>query len=365
MLNVDLIEIKENNNDILNFCKEKSGDIVIMPAGVQSEKFSEYLKSHSVKVKCMVDNSINKQGTKINGIPVISFDDYKRISADSCIVISTNLDIEKELIQQLKENNINEYKCAVADYIGYTSEEIDNPCELILNNMNEYIALYNILEDDLSRKTLKNRLNYLITYDNKYLEEILRPAENQYFEPSIYELTSEDYFVDCGAFDGDTLGVLMENVNHNIAGYYGFEPDRGNYSKILSKVADYDNTFIYNKGVFRYDTTLKFNAFNNAGSKLGDDGNVQVEVVSLDSCLKDKKVSFIKMDIEGGESDAILGAKNIIVNQKPVLAISVYHKFNDLYELPSLIENLGVSYKYYLRHYRLRSAETILYAIPE
>jgi ribonuclease G len=63
------------------------------------------------------------------------------------------------------------------------------------------------------------------------------------------------------------------------------------------------------------------------------------------------------------EYEALLGAKNIIKEQKPVLAISVYHKFDDIYKLALLIDSFGVRYKYYLRHYTMGVAETVLYAV--
>ena len=222
-----------------------------------------------------------------------------------------------------------------------------------------------MLEDDLSKETLLKKLNYLISYNKKYLKEIVRPIGNQYFEPDIYKVTSNDYFVDCGAFDGDTLEILMLNVNNKIKGYYGFEPDDENFLKLHEKSKYCDNVKIFKKGVFKENSLLKFNNSNTSSSQISENGDTEVEVVSLDKTLKDKKVTFVKMDIEGAEYDALLGAKNLIINQKPILAISVYHNFDDLYKIPFLIESFGLKYKYYLRHYTLSSAETVLYAKEE
>jgi hypothetical protein len=71
------------------------------------------------------------------------------------------------------------------------------------------------------------------------------------------------------------------------------------------------------------------------------------------------------MDVEGAEKEALLGARKTIQNEKPALAVCVYHKFDDLYVIPDLIQSFGVKYKYYLRHYTLGLAETVLYAVPE
>lgn len=356
---------EDNKNNVLELCKKNPQNIILMPGGQQSIYLSKYLKEHSINVKFFIDNNPEKQGTIINNIPIISFEEYKKINTENFLIIATNQNFEKEIVKQLKENAIENYCCILADYLCYTVNEIDNAKELIIKNWDNYSEVYNIFEDDLSKKTLINRLNYLISYNKAYLEEIMQPPENQYFEPSIYKITSKDYFADCGAFDGDTLETLLKNTNYEISGYYGFEPDAGNYLKLKQKAATLKNINFINKGVYKEDTVLKFNSSNNSSSQISKDGNIEIKVTSLDSFLKDKKVSFIKMDIEGAEKAAILGAKNIIIEQKPVLAISVYHKFDDIYELPLLIGSFKVKYKYYLRHYTSCLSETVLYAVPE
>ena len=88
-----------------------------------------------------------------------------------------------------------------------------------------------------------------------------------------------------------------------------------------------------------------------------------VEVDALDNQSWGKDVTFIKMDVEGFESNAILGAKRILQEQQPKLAISVYHRPEDIWALPLLILDINPNYKFYLRHYSLRNTETVLYGI--
>jgi hypothetical protein len=95
---------------------------------------------------------------------------------------------------------------------------------------------------------------------------------------------------------------------------------------------------------------------------INDNGKFQIDVDSIDNIVKDK-VSFIKMDIEGAELEALRGAKNTILKYKPKLAISVYHKQDDLINIPQYILQLNEKYKLYLRHYGESTDETILYAV--
>ncbi len=82
----------------------------------------------------------------------------------------------------------------------------------------------------------------------------------------------------------------------------------------------------------------------------------------MDSAIGNEKVTFIKMDIEGAEYDALCGARKIIASQKPKLAICVYHKAEDIIEIPRLILDINPDYKFALRHYSLFDTETVLYA---
>ena len=68
------------------------------------------------------------------------------------------------------------------------------------------------------------------------------------------------------------------------------------------------------------------------------------------------------MDVEGEEYEALKGAARIIEEQKPKLAISVYHKNEDIFLIPQLLLELRKDYKFYLRHYSLVTNETVLYA---
>jgi hypothetical protein len=102
----------------------------------------------------------------------------------------------------------------------------------------------------------------------------------------------------------------------------------------------------------------------NSASRVGVDGEMVIDCIALDTEMVDKKISFIKMDIEGSELAALQGAMNIIKNQRPVLAISVYHKFFDIIEIPRFLSSLGIDCEYYLRHYTLNASETVFYAVP-
>lgn len=92
-------------------------------------------------------------------------------------------------------------------------------------------------------------------------------------------------------------------------------------------------------------------------------GNISVKADSIDNRLRGRKATFIKMDVEGSELETLKGAEKTILKYRPKLAISLYHKDEDIVTIPIFLERLGLGYKYYLRHYQTRMCETVLYAI--
>ncbi len=202
-------------------------------------------------------------------------------------------------------------------------------------------------------------------------EIILIPSDyrnntSQYFD--LFVPGEHEVFVDCGCFDASTA--------FRFAGWCGtkeydkiwcFEPDRASYeicSKVCARLA---NCHIYPYGisdrrgiaVFESDGKENSKIVNRSEKKSSD----MIETVALDEFLQDERVTFIKMDIEGAEWDALKGAAQIIKRQKPKLAISIYHKLDDIVTIPSLLLELRKDYKFYIRHYSLLTNETILYAI--
>ena len=87
-----------------------------------------------------------------------------------------------------------------------------------------------------------------------------------------------------------------------------------------------------------------------------------MQLTAIDNVVKDERVTFIKMDIEGAELKSLMGARNTIIKNHPRLAICAYHKPEDLYELPGYILSLVPEYKFLLRHYCTSQYETVLYA---
>jgi hypothetical protein len=110
--------------------------------------------------------------------------------------------------------------------------------------------------------------------------------------------------------------------------------------------------------------SLQFNVTGSAASSFGN-GDYRVECSTLDILLEHKKPTFIKMDIEGAEIDALTGGINVIGENLPVLAICAYHSQEHLWKIPKFIKSISERYHLFLRRYSDECWELVCYAVPE
>ena len=317
-------------------------------------------KLSSVKI-IFCDNDPQKHGMTINGVPVINFDELKKDYSDGYIIIASVANYN-EILAQLKENKLHKNVIEIYDnvflFAGYY-----NYYDLICENELMFSEVYNFLFDDYSKQTFIERLKYCLTGDPKYLIP-LRSNMPRYFDPEIISFSKDEIFIDAGAYTGDTAMGFLKWIGGNYKKIYSFEPD-------INNRIEFSNTFPSNKdielipfGLWERKGVLRFKSGKKTGSRINEDGNVEIPVISIDEFLDGNPVTFIKMDIEGAEMKAIKGAEASIKKYKPKLAICIYHKPLDIVEIPLLLKEIVPEYKIFIRHYGDGPFDTICYAIP-
>lgn len=240
--------------------------------------------------------------------------------------------------------------------------------------MGEIAAVYHMLEDEESKDIWINRMNYLITDDYRYIEYIVKNycytesgahtlAERQYFDEPFIQFGDDEVFIDAGAFDLTTALEFAKRCK-SFKKIYSFEPDKTNINVCLKRKDGDKRIEIVPYGTWSSQTELRFKAFGNWQSMISKEGEEVISVTSIDEVVKEK-VTYLKMDVEGAELETLKGAKKIICRDKPNLAVCIYHKPEDMTELPLYIKSLVAGYKLYVRHYSEEKYETVLYAIYE
>ena len=196
-----------------------------------------------------------------------------------------------------------------------------------------------------------------------------RNNQGQYFD--YFEARENEVFVDCGCFDGATC--------YNFAGWcgskgfdhiYSFEADPKNYARAKDILAPLGKCDLYPYGTADVNKKVYFaaDAFETSciiskeeAEKRNFEGVEEIEVRALDDLLAGKKITYIKMDIEGAEYEALQGARKLIMENRPRMAISVYHKFEDFVVLADLVLKMHPDYRIAFRHYGYDDLETVMY----
>ncbi len=221
-----------------------------------------------------------------------------------------------------------------------------------------------LLADDFSRDVYYSAISYRKTHNPKDLPAYSK--QDQYFVKDIVPLSESEVFVDCGAFDGDTMKEFVKVTKGNYQRIICFEPVEEYYTR-LNRRGKNKRVTALRAGVYKTTTTLQFNAEEGKGSAISaaeNEHTISVPVRAIDDTPECRDATFIKMDVEGSEMNALLGAKQTILRNKPKLAICIYHMHKDFVQIPDWIHKLVPEYKLYIRHHSFSINETVLYAIP-
>ncbi len=237
------------------------------------------------------------------------------------------------------------------------------------NNRTRVKENISALKDEKSKAVYKNLIKYRMTHIRKYISG---KDSNQYFDEHLIKWKEKEYFIDCGAYDGDTIKQFSKRMKIYGADWriLAFEPDNYNYQQ-LKKFIKSDETLserveIYPIGTWSRRADLRFQRGMDDSSRISGDGESIIKADKIDQYVSGKyDVSFIKMDIEGAELESLKGAEQTILKYHPRLAISIYHSDHDMVDIIEYIRKKFPFYDLYVRHYTWFFADTVCYAIDK
>ena len=229
------------------------------------------------------------------------------------------------------------------------------------NNIEFYDLLRQKLQDEKSKILLDDIISFRVHGNLGVMDKYEVNVKTQYFEDFL-NFVDGSIFVDVGGFDGATSIEFIKRCP-NYGHVYVLEPSEINFKSVEINLSSYKNVTVIKKGLSNKNQKLSFSDHLGSRSGVTKEGNVEIEVDMLDNLVKDR-TNFIKMDIEGGESDAIAGASQTILDDHPILAISVYHKPTDIRKIFEQINSLRKDYNVFLRHYTEGTDETVMFFIP-
>ena len=322
-------------------------------------KFGKAIAKH-IEVDGVIDDFTRVQSSKKKHILKI-----EDIPKENSIILSASTGSPLEVKNKLDELGYENFN--YLSFYNYSNFELPSPIfmgdfkEDFLENKDKYKKTYELLKDKKSKEIFEKVINFKISYDLEFMQSFTNDHENQYFDKEIVPKIENINFLDGGAYIGDTLEYILKNYP-DYTKIYCVEPSLLHINIAKKKYANFKNIEFLNYGLGN-NIHLVEDKLDEVQNNCRHDYQTQ-NINTIDELIKDK-IDFVKLDIEGDEIKALEGAKKTIELYHPILAICIYHKASDWYEVPNLILSIRNDYDVYLRHYMEGIYETVMYFIPK
>lgn len=349
--------------EFADLLKKNTRNVYIWGTGQVAQHFYHDMKSMGGIFQGFVDNNTELDGREIcDGLHCIKPEELCNVEK-LLVVVGVGMH-SKDVFMQLERMGISEAIDATSFLMNFSfTKPEDYSIDAIRSKIRQVV---NSLGDEKSAEVLYRRIQDFVYFTDalsmpNYFYDVYEP--NQYFVKDLISFSADDVLVDCGAYNGDTLQDFLR-LDYPFAKYISYELSKNNCEKIIEFSRGYTGEgqlHIVNAGVgaanedIYYDENISSTTYSSSGTK--------GKLVRLSDDLCKENVTFIKMDIEGAEMSALKGADELIVRCKPKLAICVYHKLEDLWEIPLYIISLSKDYKLYLRQHTPLYLETVCYAV--
>jgi FkbM family methyltransferase len=373
-----LTESREDaaNRAASQFALRQGDALVLYGAGNLGREVLAKLRSEGVDPVAFADDTIAKQGQMIDGLKVVRPQDVSSEFGAHAVFAVTIFNpaasfrrISRRLQQQTGARVVSFLSLAWQypdTFLPHYQFELPQD---VLENADDIRRAFQVFADEESRRQFVSQVRLRLHLD---YDALPRSSEGDYFPAGVLpKFPSRTTFIDCGAFDGDTIKRFLTHQQGCFHKIFAFEPDEQNCRKLRDYVASLatdvaSRIHVYNAGVGSRRTKMKFNQAGNTSASLSDAGNVEVEVVPIQEIVEgdDATTVYIKFDVEGAEWEALKGAEELIRRAPPVLAVSIYHQPDDLWQLPLYLKSLNPRYSLFLRTQGEDGMDVVCYAVP-
>lgn len=341
-----------------NFLFVNKKELVLFGASGIARDFIGYWKGKDKEcpVKYIIDNDVSKMGMCIDDIPIISYESFEQREKENVKVLLTGRKIYQTYCDTVRcginkediwfPNSSYVVKGDFMDIDWIVGNPVYSRMLDIYFSKDSIKETYMLLGDEESREVFKAVIRFRLTLNPVNIMESCHCTNSNYFESAPFDLERDENFVDIGALRGDSTLEFLHKCQNEYQHIYVIEPDETGLCKAMDSIFTLENlekVSYYHLAISNYCGLTAFD-----GSVLGE-GRKLVRTMKLDTLFDKKRISLIKMDIEGQERNALNGSAELLKNQKPKLCICVYHHSDDLWLIPQLIKRINNQYKIYIR----------------
>lgn len=346
--------------DLWSYLANTEKAVVLYGMGNGADKILAVCEQKGIAVSDFFASDGFVRGHLFHGKPVLSWGEIKEKYGAENVIVLLSFGTSREDVLENIERIEREAELYAPDVPAFG----DGVFDLDFFNLHKeaFERAYRLLSDSESRRIFENVIAFKLTGRIDFL----RDAESN-MEKAQTELVCPETLhtvADLGAYNGDTVREIL-GASETVKRVYAMEPDARNFKK-LQTYAEHESraeVVPIHAGAWSKAETLRFDASGNRNASFGANRSEvladrpvkwkEIEALPLDEVLQGASVEYIKYDVEGAEHEAILGSQNTIRTHLPTLLVSLYHRNEDLYDLPLLLNEQFPAYKgYYLRRKR-------------
>jgi len=352
-----------------------TGSLVLFGAGNLGRKTLAGLRRVGIEPLAFTDNNSQLWNTSVDGLNVLPpREAAQRFGQDAAFVVTIwkgeATDRMHERMQQLHDLRCSRIVPFGPLFWKYSDVFLPHYAFDLPHKVYEQAdavrKAFSLWADDASRREFLAQIRWRTQLDFDGLPDPVR--HEIYFPRDLFALVPDEVFVDCGAFDGDTMRRFLHHQDGRFGKLIAFEPDPANFQNLQQYVsalpsAVSERITVHQKAVGARNEKVRFDATGTESSAVGS-GDLAVDCAALDDILDGCVPSYIKMDTEGSELAALAGAQKTVGRHAPALALCVYHLQDHVWKIPLFVHALSERYRFFLRPHLLEVWDLVCYAVP-
>lgn len=344
--------------------------VIIFGAGRLGRRLRAGIAGTDLTPIAFADNNPQIWGTHSEGLPILSPQDAaKQYGEDAVFVVAiwhpSNKPLMATLLAQLRGLGCRaaafpvlfwRYSRTFLPYFFW-----DLPSHLLEQKV-DIAQAFDLLDEEPSQQAFVAQIKLRLHAD---FDGLGVPAPGAQYFPGLFSLSAHECFVDCGAYTGDSIQAFISETDNAYRKVIAFEADLAVLPSLETVVADLGPRAVVHKAaVGAHNGVVRFSGDGIGGGAVTAASGVEVPCVRLDNALGREHVSFIKMDIEGAELQALEGAHHVIWRDRPVLAVCGYHTPDHLWRVPVSLKSLAPDSQLFVRSHCADGLDTVWYSVP-
>ena len=338
-----MLFLNDTDINIWKYLSKTDKPVILYGMGNGADKILHNFDKFNIKCSGIMASDNFVRGQSYCGFKVSKLSFFEELFDDFIIAVAFGTQLP-DVMENIKSISLR-HEIVVPNVPVFGSGIFDD--NFISQNAEKMECAYSLLADSRSRQVFEAAVKFYYSGKLELLWDIT-DSKDEIFQ-NVLKLSPHENYIDLGAYHGDTIDELI----HYSGGYnkiIAVEPDFKNFRKLNEYIKGMDNIIAENKIIWNHNGTILFSQESGRSSGVNLKGTPS-QAVTIDKLNVHFNASYIKMDVEGCEKEAIAGGVLTLESSKPKLNIAAYHRFADFFELILLIHSINPNYRFFLRHH--------------